>query len=98
MSDPVVGIIVGGGVGLVAGGVYFGLLWWSVRRMVADERAPVWFVVGALARGAGALFAFWVAIQFGLAAIAAAMVAFFAARSIAIRMVDRPDVDAEPEA
>ena len=98
MSELAIGIVVGAVVGLTAGGIYFGLLWWSVRRLVAEQRSPTWFLVGALARGAGALLAFWVAIQFGLAAIAAAMVAFFGARSLAIRMVGRPEAGAEREA
>ena len=46
--------------GLLLGGMFFGGLWWTVRRGVASERPAVWFFGSLLVRMSIALAGFYV--------------------------------------
>jgi F1F0 ATPase subunit 2 len=43
-------LVLAGVVGLVLGGVFFGGLWWTVRKGVSSPRPALWFVGGLLVR------------------------------------------------
>jgi F1F0 ATPase subunit 2 len=45
--------------GLLLGGVFFGGLWWTVRKGVSSEQAALWFFVSLLLRMSIALAGFY---------------------------------------
>ena len=45
--------------GALLGGVFFGGLWWTVRRGVASDHPALWFLGSLLARMAVALYGFY---------------------------------------
>jgi F1F0 ATPase subunit 2 len=49
MNNPEI-LVLAGGAGVLLGAVFFGGLWWTVRRGVASQRAAVWFLGGLLIR------------------------------------------------
>lgn len=49
MND-LLSLVVAGAAGLALGAVFFGGLWWTVRRGVASPRPVLWFVGSLLAR------------------------------------------------
>ncbi len=49
MHDPLM-LVVAGAVGLVLGAVFFGGLWWTVRKGVSSPRPALWFVGSMLLR------------------------------------------------
>ena len=73
-------------IGLLTGTLFFGGLWWSLQRLEDRPAAAGWFALGAFVRAGLALAGFWVALQYGLAAVAAAMVAFLVVRFGAVRL------------
>ena len=49
MNEPLM-LVVAGAVGLVLGAVFFGGLWWTVRKGVSSPRPALWFVGSMLLR------------------------------------------------
>lgn len=58
MNDPFI-LVLAWLAGLLLGAVFFGGLWWTVRRGVASARPAVWFLVSLLLRLAIVLAGFY---------------------------------------
>ena len=52
-------LVVAGAVGLVLGAVFFGGLWWTVRKGVSSPRPALWFVGSMLLRTSIVLAGFY---------------------------------------
>jgi len=50
MMNDTPGLILAGAVGLILGGIFFGGLWWTVRRSVASKHPALWFLGSTLVR------------------------------------------------
>jgi len=66
--------------GLAMGAVFFGGLWWTVRRGVASLQPAAWFLPSFLARMAAMVLGFYYVSNEGLYAIVACLLGFIAAR------------------
>ena len=90
-------IVLGVALGAGLGGLFFGGLWWTVRRVGRRANPGAWLLVSAGLRLGLAVGGFYLAARLGGAALVGAMVAFLAVRTVAIRSI-RPDrqPDASP--
>jgi F1F0 ATPase subunit 2 len=76
--------------GLFLGGVFFGGLWWTVRRGLSSDRPFLWFSGSLLVRSAIAIAGFvWVARRDGWRLLAC-LVGFFLARLVVTHFARQP--------
>jgi F1F0 ATPase subunit 2 len=75
--------------GLALGAVFFGGLWWTVRRSAASPRAGLWFSASFLLRTTIVIGGFYLAGAGTWQRLAACLAGFLAARLIVLR-VTRP--------
>jgi F1F0 ATPase subunit 2 len=71
--------------GLLLGQVFFGGLWWTVRKGLSARSSPLWFTGSALARTAAVLGGFYGLLQGDWRNGFAGLTGFFAARLIVTR-------------
>lgn len=83
------GLILAGVVGLALGAMFFGGLWWSLRKALASPRPALWFVFSPLLRMGMALAGFYFVSAGDWRRIVACLVGFAVAR-IAITRLTRP--------
>ena len=70
--------------GLLVGAVYFGGLWWTVRRMPTTQNLPAFYLASLLVRSILLLLIFYLALaHYGLPAFLAAVLGFVIARYMA---------------
>jgi F1F0 ATPase subunit 2 len=67
-------------VGLLLGGVFYGGLWWTVRRSVSTRRLGVWLIGSFLLRAAITVSGFYFVAQDDWRAVLACLLGFVAAR------------------
>ena len=82
--------------GGLLGALYFGCLWWSVRRLADRAHPAAWFFSGLIFRLALAMTGFYLALQSGLGAFTACLVGFIAVRMALVRLArqDPPSLNA----
>ncbi len=74
------------GAGLVLGGAFFGSLWWTVRHGLTAPNPVLWFGLGALARMALLLAAFYCISRLGWPSVLACLGGVFIARTALARL------------
>ncbi len=79
------------GIGL--GAIFFGGLWWTIRRGVSSSRPAAWFLGSAVLRMGAALAGFYFISDGHWPRLVACLVGFIAARLIVTRLT-RPSADA----
>ncbi|WP_347986558.1 ATP synthase subunit I [Methylomonas sp. AM2-LC] len=61
MIDPLIGLLVWM-LGVLLGALFFGGLWWTIRKSLASQYPAVWFIGSLLLRMSVTLFGFyWIA-------------------------------------
>jgi F1F0 ATPase subunit 2 len=85
-------LILAGAAGVLLGVVFFGGLWWTVRRGVASQRAPLWFLVSLLIRTGIGLAGFYFVSGGQWDRLLACLLGFTIARFIVTRL-SRPPVE-----
>ena len=75
--------------GLVLGGLFFGSLWWTVRRMLSSGPSVLWQLGGLLVRVAVILLGFYAVGAGHWERLLACLVGFLVAKLAAIRMTRR---------
>ncbi|MGD0958442.1 MAG: ATP synthase subunit I [Methylomonas sp.] len=58
MIEPLIGLMVWA-VGVLLGAVFFGGLWWTIRKSFASQRPALWFITSLLLRMAITLSGFY---------------------------------------
>lgn len=91
MSDTVT-LMLAWGAGLVLGAVFFGGLWWTVRRGVSRQRPALWFAGSLLLRMGIALAGFYFVSDGRWQRLLACLLGFLIARFIVTRLT-RPPVE-----
>jgi F1F0 ATPase subunit 2 len=71
--------------GMFLGTLFFGGLWWTVRRGVASHQPAIWFVGSLLLRTAIALFGFYAVMQGDWRRLVACLCGFVIARICVVR-------------
>jgi F1F0 ATPase subunit 2 len=84
MSETL-GIFAAALAGIILGVVFFGGLWWTVRRALSSGRAALWFPGSFLARTAIALTGFYFAAQGDWRRMAGCVLGFLGARMCVVR-------------
>jgi F1F0 ATPase subunit 2 len=74
------------GAGLFLGAIFFGGLWWTVRRGLGSGQPAIWFGLSALVRMAIAFAGFYFFAHDGLPSLAACLVGFLSARMAITRL------------
>ena len=82
-----------GGLGL--GGIFFGGLWWTVRKGVSANQPALWFFASWLLRTASVLGGFYVVSGGHLSRLLACLVGFALSRP-AVTWLTRPSVNTQP--
>ena len=72
--------------GLILGTVFFGGLWWTVRRGLPSSQAGLWFLASFLVRTAIAVIGFWLAARGDWRRMAACTAGFVLARYGVVRL------------
>ncbi len=88
MSELVTGIL-SLGAGAALGALFFGGLWWTVRRGVASRRPALWFVGGTLLRASAALAGFLVVGGGRFDRFVFCLAGFVGARLLVLRLTGR---------
>ena len=76
--------------GAVLGGLFFGGLWWSVRRSLASAQPALWLFASLLIRTLVTLGGFYLLAQSGWQALLAALIGFIGARMLVTRLSPSP--------
>lgn len=92
MNSPGI-LILAGVAGVALGAMFFGGLWWTVRRGVASPQPALWFLVSSLLRVAITLAGFYFVSGGQWQRLVACLVGFIAARLVVTRLT-RPPVNA----
>ncbi|MBI1358420.1 MAG: ATP synthase subunit I [Acidobacteria bacterium] len=74
--------------GLLLGAVFFGGLWWTVRKALSASRPALWFLASLLLRTGLVLGGFYWLAGGGWPRLAAALAGFVAARILALRLTE----------
>ena len=91
MNETVI-LVLAGGAGLLLGAIFFGGLWWTVRRGVSCQRPALWFLGSVLVRMSIALAGFYFFGRGHWERLVVGLLGFAVARFIATRLA-RPPVD-----
>lgn len=75
--------VLAGVAGLLLGGMFFGGLWWTIRRGVSSPRPALWFVVSLLLRTGVAVAGFVLVARGDWPRLTLCLLGFAAARLIA---------------
>jgi len=74
-------------VGIVVGLVYFGGLWWTVRRVLDVQQRASWMLVSFLVRAGITLLGFYLVIGTDGLRLAAAMLGFLIVRMVLVALL-----------
>jgi len=83
-------LIVAGLAGVALGAVFFGGLWWTLRKGLASERPALWFVGSLLLRMSLALAGFYTVSAGHWQRLVACAFGFFIARAVVTRLTRPP--------
>ncbi len=75
--------------GVFLGTLFFGGLWWTVRRGVASHQPAIWFVGSLLLRTAIAIFGFYFVMQGDWRRLVSCLSGFLIARICVVRLTNR---------
>ena len=78
--------------GLVLGAIFFGGLWWTVRKGVSSPRPATWFLGSLLLRTAIVLAGFYFVARNHWQSLVVCLVGFVIARAVVIWLTDRKSV------
>jgi F1F0 ATPase subunit 2 len=76
--------------GIFLGTIFFGGLWWTVRRGVASRQPALWFVGSLLLRTAIAICGFYFVMQGDWRRLVASLCGFVLARICVVKLTSRP--------
>jgi F1F0 ATPase subunit 2 len=76
--------------GFLLGGLFFGGLWWTVRRGIRSAAAALWFSASSVLRTALVLAGFYVASQGEWQRVLACLLGFISARAAFLRLNLKP--------
>lgn len=79
-------LILAGGAGLLLGAIFFGGLWWTVRKGVASKRAALWFLGSMVLRTSVVLLGFYFVLGDNWQRLVAGLLGFIIARLIVMRL------------
>lgn len=79
-------LVVAGVQGTLLGAVFFGGLWWTVRRAVLSKQPAVWFLASLAVRTLIAIAGFWLAARGDWRRLVACLVGFVVSRIVIIRL------------
>lgn len=77
-------------VGMLLGAMYFGGLWWTVRKALASPRPAQWFVVSLVVRLGLTLPGFYLVAGADWKRLLACLLGFIVARAIVMRLTGIP--------
>jgi len=77
-------------VGMLLGAMYFGGLWWTVKKGLASSRPAQWFIVSLLLRLGFTLLGFYFVAGDDWKKLLACLLGFVLARVIVIRLTETP--------
>lgn len=89
MNDPFM-LVVAGAAGLVLGAVFFGGLWWTVRKGVSSPRPAIWFVGSMLLRTGIVLAGFYFVGGGQWQRLLVCLIGFVLARYLVMRLIRAP--------
>jgi F1F0 ATPase subunit 2 len=84
-------LLLAGAAGGVLGVLFYGGLWWTVRRAFHSQRTALWVGCSLLLRMAGAAAGFVVVSAGDWRRLLACLLGFWAARWLVLRLTARPD-------
>jgi F1F0 ATPase subunit 2 len=85
MTTEITGIALAVSAGLALGAVFFGGLWWTVRRGLSSDLAGLWFTGSFFVRTAIVLTGFYFAAHSDWRRMAGCLAGFLCARLIVVR-------------
>lgn len=91
MNEPAI-VLLAGGAGVLLGVIFFGGLWWTVRKGVSSQRPALWFFGSLLLRTSIVLAGFYVVSGGHWERLLACLVGFVIARLVVTRLT-RPSGD-----
>ncbi|MEZ5329391.1 MAG: ATP synthase subunit I [Verrucomicrobiales bacterium] len=99
MNDALT-LILSGAAGIVLGGIFFGGLWWTVRRGLASPRPAVWFIGSLVLRTSVVMFGFYFVSGGDWRRLAASLIGFVLARIAVTRLTPAPvkNIKEDPDA
>jgi F1F0 ATPase subunit 2 len=83
-------LVVAGAMGVVLGAVFFGGLWWTVRRGVSSPRPALWFVGSLLLRTGIVLAGFYFVGGGQSQRLLVCLLGFVSARCLVMRLTREP--------
>lgn len=89
MSEAVF-LVFAGFQGALLGAVFFGGLWWTVRRAVSSPQPGIWFLASLVLRTLIVLAGFWLASHGDWRRLVACLIGFSVARVIVVRFTGPP--------
>jgi F1F0 ATPase subunit 2 len=90
--------ILAAGAGLMLGGIFFGGLWWTVRRGVVSTRPVLWFSASFLLRMSTTLAGFYLVGRGHWERLALCLLGFVVARFAVTRWIQAPAVGSSARA
>jgi F1F0 ATPase subunit 2 len=85
MSDPL-GLAIAALAGIMIGAIFFGGLWWTVRRAIPSGQPAFWFLTSFLIRTSIAVAGFYLAARGEWRSSIACLLGFLAARILVTRL------------
>jgi F1F0 ATPase subunit 2 len=76
--------------GAVLGAMFYGGLWWTVRRGLLSRQPAVWFLTSLIARTAAALLGFYAVFRGDWRRLVACLAGFVLARILVTRLTRTP--------
>jgi F1F0 ATPase subunit 2 len=96
MDEPLP-LLLAAAAGMVIGALFFGGLWWTLRRALTSRWAPLWFAFSMLGRTLLAVSGFYLVSSGHWQRVPACLLGFLLARA-AVTWLTRPREDAPQEA
>jgi len=92
MNEPIRYVLAFSG-GVLLAAVFFGGLWWTVRKALASRQSALWFAASLLARTAVVLAGLVYVAGSGWKSLAFCLLGFASMRLVVIRLADLPAGD-----
>jgi F1F0 ATPase subunit 2 len=95
MNNPLT-VILAGAAGVVLGMIFFGGLWWTVRRALVSRRPASWFLGSLLLRMGLVVTGFYFVGDGQWPRLLACLLGFIVARSAVMRLTGKPEARHAP--